>query len=65
MAAAIFTSSRVVVINENRGLIRRHRDLFLGILEEVRKEARFVVVGYVAMPEHFHVLIHTKQISLL
>jgi hypothetical protein len=30
------------------------RDLFLNILEEVRKEHRFVVLGYVVMPEHFH-----------
>ena len=33
------------------------RDLFLNILEEVRKAKRFVVVGYVVMPEHFHLLI--------
>jgi putative transposase len=29
------------------------RDLLLNILEEVRKEHRFVVLGYVVMPEHF------------
>ena len=33
------------------------RDLFLGILEEVRQRYRFVVVGYVVMPEHIHLLI--------
>ncbi len=33
------------------------RDLFLRILEEVRLRYRFVVVGYVVMPEHIHLLI--------
>ena len=33
------------------------RDLFLKILEEVRKKYDFVVWGYVVMPEHFHLLI--------
>ena len=32
------------------------RDLFLRILEQVRKRYRFVVVGYVVMPEHVHLL---------
>jgi REP-associated tyrosine transposase len=31
--------------------------LFLEILEEVRQRYRFVVVGYVLMPEHIHLLI--------
>jgi putative transposase len=35
----------------------RRRDLFLKILEEVRQKFDFVVWGYVAMPEHFHLLI--------
>ena len=35
----------------------RRRDLFLRILEECRQRYRFVVVGYVVMPEHFHLLI--------
>jgi putative transposase len=35
---------------------RRH-DRFLKILEEARQKYRFVVVGYVVMPEHFHLLI--------
>ncbi|HXE89328.1 MAG TPA: transposase [Terriglobales bacterium] len=30
------------------------RDLFLRILEQVRRRYRFQVVGYVVMPEHFH-----------
>jgi putative transposase len=33
------------------------RDLFLKIFEEVRQRYEFVVVGYVVMPEHFHILI--------
>jgi putative transposase len=32
------------------------RDLFLSILEEARQKYRFVVHGYVIMPEHFHLL---------
>jgi putative transposase len=33
------------------------RSLFLELLEETRQRYDFVVVGYVVMPEHFHVLI--------
>jgi REP element-mobilizing transposase RayT len=33
------------------------RNLFLKILEEVRRKYDFVVVGCVVMPEHFHMLI--------
>jgi len=33
-----------------------HRDLFLDVLEQVRDRYRFVVVGYVVMPEHVHLL---------
>jgi putative transposase len=32
------------------------RDLFIQILEEVRQRFGFVVVGYVVMPEHIHLL---------
>jgi putative transposase len=39
----------------------RRRDLFLAILEQVRQRYRFVVLGYVVMPEHFHVLIGEPQ----
>jgi len=39
----------------------RRRDLFLKILEEVRKQRRFVVLGYVVMPEHFHLLMSEPQ----
>ncbi len=35
----------------------KRRDLFLRILEEARRKYRFVVHGYVLMPEHFHLLI--------
>src|SRR5207245_10676525 len=35
----------------------RRRDLFLTILEQARQRFRFVVIGYVVMPEHFHLLI--------
>jgi putative transposase len=34
----------------------RHRDVFLEILEQVRKKYGFVVAGYVVMPEHLHLL---------
>jgi len=33
------------------------RDLFLTILEETRQAYRFVIQGYVVMPEHVHLLI--------
>jgi putative transposase len=33
------------------------RDLLLNLLEEVRQRHRFVVLGYVVMPEHFPLLI--------
>jgi REP-associated tyrosine transposase len=39
------------------------RDLFLNILEEVRREHRFVVLGYVVMPEHFHLLMSEPQVG--
>jgi putative transposase len=41
----------------------RRRDLFLRILEDARKKYRFVVVGYVAMPEHFHLLMSEPQVG--
>ncbi|HZQ92040.1 MAG TPA: transposase [Terriglobales bacterium] len=41
----------------------KRRDLFLRILEEVRKKYRFVVVGYVVMPEHFHLLISEPEVG--
>jgi len=33
------------------------RDVFLRIFEQVRRKYKFEVVGYVVMPEHFHILI--------
>jgi putative transposase len=35
----------------------RRRDMFLAVLEQVRSKYRFVVIGYVVMPEHVHMLI--------
>jgi putative transposase len=40
---------------------QRRRDLSLKIIEEVRKQHRFVVLGYVVMPEHFHPLMSEPQ----
>jgi putative transposase len=37
------------------------RDLFLKVLERVRRRYQFVVVGYVVMPEHFHLLVSEPQ----
>ncbi len=39
----------------------KRRDLFLKILEQVRRRYQFVVVGYVVMPEHFHLLVSEPQ----
>ena len=39
----------------------KRRDLFLRVLERVRRRYQFVVVGYVVMPEHFHLLISEPQ----
>jgi putative transposase len=41
----------------------RDRDLFLQVLEEVRRKYRFVVVGYVVMPEHVHLLINEPKVG--
>jgi putative transposase len=35
---------------------RQSRDLFLEVMEQVRRRYRFVVVGFVVMPEHVHLL---------
>jgi putative transposase len=35
----------------------QRRDLLLQVLEQVRQRYRFVVVGYVVMPDHIHFLI--------
>jgi putative transposase len=38
-----------------------HCDLFLKILDRVRRLYRFVVLGYVVMPEHVHLLVSEPQ----
>jgi REP element-mobilizing transposase RayT len=40
-------------------------DLFLEILERVRRRYRLVVLGYVIMPEHVHLLVSEPQRSTL
>ena len=46
-----------------RPLFRNHAhcDLFLKILDRVRLRYRFVVLGYVVMPEHVHLLLSEPQ----
>ena len=39
------------------------RDRFLAILEQTRQRYRFVVVGYVLMPEHIHLLITELEVG--
>jgi len=39
----------------------RKRDRFLVILEQVRKRYCFVVVGFVVMPEHIHLLVSEPE----
>jgi REP-associated tyrosine transposase len=41
----------------------KRRDLFLDLLEQTRPRYRFVMVGYVVMPEHFNLLISEPQIG--
>jgi putative transposase len=41
----------------------QRRDLFLRVLEQVRKRYHFVVVGYVVMPEHVHLLPSEPQVK--
>ncbi len=41
--------------------IPRNRDLFLQVLERVRRRYHFVVVGYVVMPEHVHLLLSEPE----
>jgi putative transposase len=40
---------------------RCRRDLFLEVLEQVRRRYHFVVVGYVVMPEHVHLLLSEPE----
>ncbi len=39
------------------------RDLFLRVMERARQKYRFVVIGYVVMPEHFHLLITEPEVG--
>jgi len=50
---------------QRRALLGSHgdRDLFLQVLERVRRRYRFVVVGYVVMPEHVHLLITEPEVG--
>src|SRR5229473_7568056 len=41
----------------------RSRDRFLAILEQTRQRYRFVVVGYVVMPEHIHLLVSEPEVG--
>jgi putative transposase len=40
-------------------------DLFLQVLERVRRRYRLVVLGYVVMPEHVHLLVSEPQRATL
>jgi len=44
-----------------RSVVAVRRNLFLRILERVRSRYQFVVVGYVVMPEHFHLLMSEPE----
>ena len=48
---------------QRRPLFRNeaHRDLFMKILDRVRRRFRFVVLGYVVMPEQVHLLVSEPQ----
>jgi len=41
----------------------RSRDIFLTIMEQTRERYRFVVVGYVVMPEHIHLLVTEPEVG--
>ncbi len=41
----------------------RSRDRFLSVLEQTRLRYRFVVVGYVVMPEHIHLLMSEPEVG--
>ena len=43
--------------------LARSRDRFLSILEQTRQRYRFVVVGYVVMPEHIPLLITEPEMG--
>lgn len=39
----------------------QNRDLFVQVLEQVRRRYHFVLVGYVVMPEHVHLLFREPE----
>jgi putative transposase len=41
----------------------RARDRFLSILEQTRQRYRFVIVGFVVMPEHIHLLVTEPEVG--
>ena len=41
----------------------RARDVFLKVLEQVRRRYRFDVIGFVVMPEHVHLLLGEPEIA--
>ena len=41
----------------------RSRDRLLSVLEQTRQRYRFVVVGYVVMPEHYHLLLSEPEVG--
>ena len=41
----------------------KSRDHFLAVLEQTRERYHFVVVGYVVMPEHIHLLISEPEVG--
>ncbi len=41
----------------------RSRDCLLSVLEQTRKRYRFVVAGYVVMPEHIHLLLSEPEVG--
>jgi putative transposase len=41
----------------------RSRDRVLSVLEQTRRRYRFVVVGYVVMPEHIHLLLSEPEVG--
>lgn len=43
--------------------MEKHRDLLAQLLEELRVKFRFNIVGYVAMPTHFHLLMSEPGID--
>ena len=40
-----------------------NRDLFLEVMEQIRERHRFVVVGYIVMPEHIHLLFSEPEVG--